>query len=161
MKLTRKQFLLRKLAACRVLAKHLGMIPSCKALTPGIEEYRQRVAEFGDTYIPLAFWILVDDRFGEIGKAAAASMLDFFSPDWRDTIHPSLLGPCVLRDDPKVRLWRDSVFCRDGYVCVNCGSRESLEAHHINRWVDAPSLRLDIDNGVTLCKRCHQERHHA
>lgn len=30
-----------------------------------------------------------------------------------------------------------------------------MQAHHILRWADAPSLRFDVNNGVTLCYNCH------
>lgn len=50
--------------------------------------------------------------------------------------------------------WRRSVFCRDNYQCVLCGSTK-LEAHHINNWSDYPELRFSIDNGVTVCKNHH------
>jgi len=55
--------------------------------------------------------------------------------------------------------WRGYVLERDGYKCVLCGSGEVLEAHHINRWIDAPLDRLKKANGVTLCRSCHQREH--
>ena len=52
--------------------------------------------------------------------------------------------------------WRNFVFKRDDYTCLNCGTKGCyLEAHHIKRWIDYPKLRYEIDNGVTLCKSCH------
>lgn len=51
--------------------------------------------------------------------------------------------------------WADAVKVRDGHKCVMCGATESLSAHHIMRkrlWTD---FKLDLENGVTLCKGCH------
>jgi len=57
----------------------------------------------------------------------------------------------------KYREWREAVFERDNYSCKNCGKIKCyLEAHHIKTWVDYPSFRYKVDNGITLCKRCHK-----
>jgi hypothetical protein len=54
--------------------------------------------------------------------------------------------------------WRSSVFKRDNYICVWCGNKTSgnIEADHIKKWIDYPELRYDINNGRTLCKKCHK-----
>ena len=36
-----------------------------------------------------------------------------------------------------------------------CKSKKKLQAHHIRRWSDAPSLRYELFNLITLCKKCH------
>lgn len=57
--------------------------------------------------------------------------------------------------------WRTAVFRRDGYVCQECGYDKGgiLQAHHILGFTENEQSRLDVDNGVTLCKFCHQLRH--
>lgn len=67
-------------------------------------------------------------------------------------------GGTTKRDmtSPEYKKWRLSVFTRDNFTCLNCEKvGGSLEAHHIDRWKDFPNLRFDINNGVTLCKDCH------
>lgn len=52
--------------------------------------------------------------------------------------------------------WRTSVFERDYYTCQICfqwGGR--LNSHHIIPWIKNKELRLDVDNGITLCHDCH------
>lgn len=57
-------------------------------------------------------------------------------------------------------IWRKSVFERDNYTCCNCGKRgDILNAHHLNGYNWFEDGRLDINNGVTLCKKCHDNFH--
>lgn len=55
------------------------------------------------------------------------------------------------------REWAKRVYDRDGNRCQNCGSKENLNAHHINRWKDFPDLRFEINNGITYCRSCHHK----
>ncbi len=57
--------------------------------------------------------------------------------------------------------WRKSVFGRDNYTCRLCGSGKggNLNAHHIYPWKDYKYLRYDVDNGITLCIKCHRSVH--
>jgi hypothetical protein len=56
--------------------------------------------------------------------------------------------------------WRKSVFERDLYTCQKCKVRGgSLEAHHIKLFKDYIELRYEINNGMTLCKKCHKQTH--
>lgn len=53
------------------------------------------------------------------------------------------------------RKWREAVIARDK-VCQKCGSTKNLEAHHIKPFSMYPELRLDLNNGLTLCRKCHR-----
>ena len=52
-------------------------------------------------------------------------------------------------------VWRTAVFARDNWTCQTCQIRGYLEAHHIKSWKNYPLLRLEINNGVSLCTNCH------
>lgn len=55
--------------------------------------------------------------------------------------------------------WRKQVYERDGYKCVECGvagNGVNLNADHIKPFSTHPELRLDLDNGRTLCVDCHK-----
>ena len=61
-----------------------------------------------------------------------------------------------IRRSPEYRVWRTTVFERDNYTCVWCGQRgKRLAADHIKPFAYFPDLRLEIDNGRTLCVNCH------
>lgn len=52
--------------------------------------------------------------------------------------------------------WRTLVYERDNYTCQCCGARGGrLNAHHLNSFASYPELRLNVDNGITLCAQCH------
>jgi len=56
--------------------------------------------------------------------------------------------------------WHKAIKERDHFTCQECGQvGGKLHAHHIKPWADYPDFRLDLSNGVTLCKECHQILH--
>lgn len=64
-----------------------------------------------------------------------------------------------IRHSKEYKEWRISVFERDKYSCVNCGDNRggNLNADHIKPFSLFPELRLDVNNGRTLCIECHKE----
>jgi len=59
--------------------------------------------------------------------------------------------------DPMYIEWRLKVFKRDGFKCQmpECKSKRRIQAHHIRTWASAPTLRFIPQNGITLCRTCH------
>lgn len=62
---------------------------------------------------------------------------------------------------PKYYSWRSDVYERDNYTCQCCGNNKSgnLIAHHLNSYNWDKKHRTDINNGITLCRRCHSNFH--
>jgi len=69
----------------------------------------------------------------------------------------------LIRNGHKFRNWRIAVFERDNYTCQECGEKSKkghkvyLEAHHIKSFSVYKELRFEVDNGRTLCKKCHKK----
>ena len=68
------------------------------------------------------------------------------------------------------RAWqgvRDLAIRRDRYLCVDCLKQgrytTAEEVHHIipldDNNIDDPSITLNLDNLVSLCRECHRVRH--
>lgn len=56
--------------------------------------------------------------------------------------------------------WARAVISRDKATCQRCGARGvELHAHHIKPFHSHPEHRWDLDNGQTLCYRCHWTEH--
>lgn len=63
------------------------------------------------------------------------------------------------RNDPQSNHWRESVLGVFGPACVICQSTDRPQAHHIESWKHHKDRRFDTDNGVVLCRKCHDEFH--
>lgn len=73
---------------------------------------------------------------------------------WRGGVTPKHQS---IRMSAAYRKWRMSVFQRDHFKCVECGARGNIQADHIKPFSLFPDLRLDINNGRTLCVPCHRQ----
>ncbi len=64
----------------------------------------------------------------------------------------------ALRRTPAWAKWRKSVYVRDKFTCQICGKKKCyLEPHHILPKAKFPKLVFDINNGITLCWKCHHK----
>ena len=77
--------------------------------------------------------------------------------NWKGGITPTYER---IRKGVDYILWRVAVFTRDNFICQKCGGRNGdHNAHHIRNFAEAIELRTSIENGITLCKKCHTEFH--
>jgi 5-methylcytosine-specific restriction endonuclease McrA len=81
------------------------------------------------------------------------------NPNWRGGVSEEYR---LARTSEKNSTFRKSVFSRDAYTCRRCGDSKSgkFVAHHILNFSNHPKLRFCVDNGVTLCRKCHVLFHH-
>ena len=65
-----------------------------------------------------------------------------------------------IRGSNEYKLWRLSVFQRDGWTCQKCKDRgKKINAHHIEPFSKNKSLRFNLNNGITFCEKCHKNFH--
>lgn len=96
------------------------------------------------------------DRYQK--KAAKLILIWFFGKRQAN----SIIEPAAVvtdRNDPLVKRWRKKVLERDKAECKHCGSKIDLQVHHISCWASDPVNRIKVDNGITLCGRCHAKEH--
>lgn len=62
-------------------------------------------------------------------------------------------------DHAKLTEFSAIVRSRDGYRCQVCGSVIEPQAHHVLSKFYHPEFAYDTTQGITLCKRCHINRH--
>lgn len=55
--------------------------------------------------------------------------------------------------------WAIRIKIRDKWTCQQCGSKENPECHHILSQKEYPHLKRELENSVTLCEKCHLEKH--
>jgi 5-methylcytosine-specific restriction endonuclease McrA len=79
-------------------------------------------------------------------------------PNWNSNItHEERL---IKRNYIEYIEWRKQVYERDNYTCQKCGTVGGrLNAHHKESYASNKKLRVDINNGVTMCITCHKEFH--
>jgi hypothetical protein len=83
-----------------------------------------------------------------------------YNPNWQGGITPT---NTLIRNGQDMIDWRNAIFERDNWTCQKCGARSKanqyirIEAHHIKPFAKFPELRFVIDNGITLCKKCHSK----
>lgn len=65
-----------------------------------------------------------------------------------------------FRKTYEFKTWVKEVYKRDGYTCQCCGRYGvKLNAHHLDGYNWCIEKRTDVDNGITLCKNCHNNFH--
>jgi 5-methylcytosine-specific restriction endonuclease McrA len=109
--------------------------------------------------------ITVKNRLGYLNRKKYSGENRFYCSDdckqecpiYRKQKYPKGLKLSTSREvQPELR---QLVFKRDDYTCTKCGSTESLHCHHIEgiRW--EPLESADINQCITVCKKCHKEIH--
>lgn len=134
------------------------------------EEFRKQGCELlSDTYINMDLPLKYKCECGNVAIGYLAAIRKGIkcgcgyktgkdSPQWRHDLSQEERE--LRRKYPEYKDWRKSVFERDNYTCQICYAYGTkLNAHHLMAYSTYPELRVDINNGVTLCDFCHREFH--
>lgn len=94
-----------------------------------------------------------DASRNKISKARMGKYTGMDNPNWHGGKKHSNQNKRLSLEYKK---WRREIKLRDK-KCLECGSTEKLHAHHIVPVRDTEDINLliDMNNGVTLCKKCH------
>jgi len=100
--------------------------------------------------------IFTKEHRDKLSKAKEGMYIGDKNPAWKGGVTCQTL---LIRRGTKMEHWRKAVFERDDFACQSCGKRggQYLQAHHIKSFKDYPELRFAIDNGMTLCIKCHRK----
>lgn len=96
----------------------------------------------------------------EVKAKLAESKKGEKNPNWKGGVSTE---NALIRASSKYRYWRESVFERDNYTCLDCGAKNGngvsvyLNADHIKPFAYYPKLRFELSNGKTLCVDCHRK----
>lgn len=120
------------------------------------------------SHVPFNFDIATDGLAAIMSKSAnkyqkkaGRFILNFFFGVQETNNMIESIAVVVDRNDPLVRRWKHKVLERDHRACQNCGETEKLVVHHVSHWEDDPVNRINVDNGITLCSKCHAKEHEA
>lgn len=77
------------------------------------------------------------------------------NPSWKGGVTSEQMK---ARKSLEYIIWRNEVYKKDFWTCRICKikcRKGQIIAHHLKLFSDFPELRFSIDNGVTLCRKCH------
>jgi hypothetical protein len=154
---------------------HSKAVKSSEIYTAAIarrDQSGEKNGMFGKIHSDLAISKMSKSRTGKVGKNATA---------WKGgktSFTQRIKGLIEARYG-----WFSRVFQRDNYKCMWCGSKDQLDAHHmepvvqiIERLIEGLSFETDeaklefvinhsdiqdqeLKNGITLCRSCHKKAH--
>ena len=150
----------------KISKSNMGHIPWNVGI-PITEELRQKVIESNKRrigpwkgkhlpeYVILKMILNHADNSGDKNYFYGIRRYGKDNGNWKGGIDPE---NHKIRQSDEYKNWRIEVFRRDYWTCQECGYKgEHIQSHHVKAFKEYPELRFDIDNGLTLCKKCHRK----
>jgi hypothetical protein len=117
----------------------------------------EELIHINDELVSRSFLIIRDQIIGGWSRSYSKNGKMKYHWNWQGGITPINKS---IRQSFQYKIWRNTVFERDSYQCQDCLEVGGiLNAHHIKHFATHPELRFEIDNGLTLCKSCHNKEH--
>lgn len=124
------------------------------------EEHKKKLSEAAKKRSPIS-----EETRRRMSKASKGRKM---SENTKKKLFESLYKPELTEEDradrriiPGYKEWVQEVYKLDNYTCRKCiqvGGK--LNAHHIESYNNNRELRIEVSNGITLCKECHRDFHH-
>jgi biotin operon repressor len=95
-------------------------------------------------------YYIVNPNYMYFGKTISIDLLGMFLSE--EEIENEYFD---YRNCEAYRNWKTKSLLRDNYACQCCESHNGLEVHHVNNFATNVTGRYNIDNSITLCKKCH------
>ena len=131
------------------LKSWLGNCRSCASIELAKEPYIKEIQRQNG--------IMITKRFGGVLNAikfTSEMVSGEKNSRWKGGITSEVMK---IRNSTEYKLWRKAIFERDNYTCQICNQiGGTLNADHIKPFSLYPDLRLDLNNGRTLCISCHK-----
>ncbi len=83
-----------------------------------------------------------------------------YSPKWNHKLTNEERGKYFRQNDQQYKEWANKVKKKDNFTCQKCKKKGgALRSHHIASYSRVPQCKYLVDNGICLCKKCHEEFH--
>lgn len=120
--------------------------------------YSQVSGYYADTLEQLNFM----RKYGKAEMRPKSNWVYTFDDSIPSQIHTSVKqqqnSSSRISENPQYNDWRKNVLNRDK-VCQCCGLDKHLHVHHLFGYKEHPELATNENNGITLCKFCHNKYH--
>lgn len=166
---------------CNIKKSRISESPRCKSCNNKFrwsdKEYRRQISltmkekfnteQMRNQCVKVAFdqWHDNHERKDDLAKL---NQDRWSNVDYRDDVRAKISrskggsGDLAVLDDydrTKMNNWCKSVKRRDNYICQKCGTNENIHAHHIKPKSKFPELKYIVENGMSLCQKCHFDLH--
>lgn len=143
------------------------MIKKCLKCNKEFVTYKSRIKKGQGKFCSVSCSLFGEKRHTQKHTLESRIKIGKNTPKYSGSKHWNWKGG-ISDENKNVRLslqyeiWRNEVYKRDRWTCRLCKKhcqRKNIVAHHIQLFADFPELRFVVDNGITLCRKCHIKIH--
>ena len=105
--------------------------------------------------------VFTEEHRKNLSKSQTGMHVGEKNRNWKGGKTKSEYWTVKFRRTREYKEWVKSIKERNDYICQKCevnGSNVQIHADHIKPITIFPELKLDLNNGQALCRRCHNEK---